>query len=278
MNILKHRSNMRTRYCLDDKSSSVPIIHKHEPTHLDINIPTANIKVKDIPRVLLNLQTYLEQPMPHPIICQITHDIDTNIDVQQTWLVSNYGDSQGGGDIFKVCPPNVVLDTSRYYNNIYGFQELTVKNPYGDIDNDMTDNEDNGNNIIKLSAVISEHSKKEMAHNITTRRKYNVQDHGGHVINTALDGNHRETYLSWQFHNIDIHGVQYGCTLEIREYLLHNLHRPKHAKKHMHHFQIMLKVPLVNSKVADKITAFNKLEDLQLLLYRICYICNCNST
>lgn len=224
-----------------------------KPTHLEITIPTNDISHHEIPRILLNLRTYLEQPCPTPTLYQLTHNIDTNITIQQIWLLCHAGQSQGGGDIFRVCPPDQLLDVSRWRHYVYGLHTITAQAAAND-----------GNDVVLWTSAV-EHSQEEMAHNITTRRKYGIRDNGGAIIATIPGNYHRERYLSWLFSGLESSlclSAEYGWQLEVREYL----GTPD--------FRVILRVPLVEGNVQEKITLINKTEELQQLLHRLCYICS----
>lgn len=245
-----------------------------QPTHLEITIPCSQLDTCDIPRILLNLRTYLEQPCPIPVIYQLTHDIDSNITIQQTWLLSAAGIAQGGIGMFSVCPPDTILDTSRWRRFVYGLHTVTASKA------------DSVGSEMHLAVASVEHSREELAHNITTRKKYGVKDHGGAIINSIPGRYCRERFISWQFGNLDNVFTDestmlewQGLQLEVREYIDSSV------------FRVILKVPYkdnslktdnssgrgisskIMQKVTEKITLINKTKELQLLLHRLCYIC-----
>lgn len=240
-----------------------------ELTQIEIKIPCEDITTNDIPRILLNLRTWLEVDCPEPIINHITHHLDTGMLIIQQWPIVESSISQGGPDMFKVCPPYIKLNVSRWQRSIKQIEHINVHN-FANATPSLT--------IAKI------HQKQSiMAHNITTRRQYSVADSGGGFIGIDSNGYHKQRYVSWRFNELDnnkVCGGIHGCYIEIREYLPPNgVDRRVSLINNKRVFNIILFVPVNSKKDADeKIAMFNKTEQLQLLLHRLCYICQPLST
>jgi len=248
----------------------------NDPTQLEIKIPCNSVTTNDIARILLNIRTWLEIDCPEPILYHNTHNLDTGITITQYWNIMDSAVSQGGINMFKVCPPHIKLNVSRWHRNIIQLVHITIDNTNNDkTDNDNTNNDNNNNNITVAKVYQKQYV---IAHNITTRRQYNVDDAGGKFIGNTIQSYHKQRYLSWVFNNLDVHkttGGLYGCYIEIREYLPPiGIDRRISLINNKKVFNIILYVPVNSKKDADdKIIMFNTNEQLQQLLHRLCYIC-----
>lgn len=233
-------------------------------THIDIIIPCTELSTSEIPRVLLNLQTFLETTYPEPLLVQLTHNLDTNITIQQKWTLSNIGNSHGGNDMFTVCPPDAPLYVSRLYYDIHSLHEITIE----DISHSLPLN--------TLTMAIVSANVLEHAHNITTRRKYGVKDNGGSFIGNDTTSYHRQRYLSWLFTNLDsvVPDNLYGCQLEIREYLPAIDHdRRTTILNSQREFRVILRLPIIDNQTHKTLSMLQQSQHWQLLLHRLCYIC-----
>lgn len=234
-----------------------------ECTQLEFKIPCNGLSTSDIPRILLNLRTWLESECPEPIMYHLTNYLDTGIMVSQCWPISEAGETQGGPDMFRVCPADIGLNVARWQRSIIRLDKVII-------------NDESMDNSVTVGSIYQK--QLIMAHNITTRRKFGVHDSGGGFLGTDCQGFHRQRYISWLFTGLDVNricGGLYGCQIEVREYLA-----PLGVDKRVSFinnkrvFNVILYVPVANKKDADeKITMFNKIAELKQLLHRLCYIC-----